>query len=106
MRKKELLAAAVDRRADANIETAWCQMIKRKYEHSGDKYVYRYQKMIMADAIYCGGEGILQVSIWQHDDESGGMLDIPRFYLFISRTENRHLTYDLREEKWREAINR
>lgn len=98
MRKKELLAAAVDRRADVGLQNAWCQMVKRDYECS-ECYKYRFSRLLMADIIRVREKEILQVSMWIHSG-GGGMVDIPQCYVFIDREAKEWITYDLVEEKW------
>ena len=103
MRKKELLAAAVDRRSDTGLQNAWCQMVKRDYVYNKSCYMYRFGRLILADVIRVGKKEILQVSMWVHSG-NGGMVDVPEYHIFIDRAEKKWITYDLEEEKWKTAM--
>lgn len=100
MRKKDLLAAAVDRRMDGEMMTKCCQMIKKKY-YSGETFVYRYGRLIAADIIEARGKQILQVSVW--NNEKRGLVDVPKYHVFLDREDGKHMTWELLPEKWRKA---
>ena len=84
MRKKELLEAAVDRRADEGLQNAWCQMVKKKYTYNENGFEYRFGRLIIADTIRVRQKEILQISMWIHGN-NGGMVDVPKYYIFADR---------------------
>ena len=103
MRKKDLLIAAVDRRSDEGLEKAWCQMVKEDYVYNKNCFKYRYGRLIIADVIRVDQKEILQISMWIHGN-NGGMVDVPKYYIFVDREERKWITYGLENEKWSEAM--
>lgn len=103
MRKKELLEAAVDRRADEGLQNAWCQMVKKKYTYNENCFEYQFGRLIIADTIRVRQKEILQISMWIHGN-NGGMVDVPKYYIFADREERKWITYNLEDEKWSEAM--
>lgn len=102
MRKKELLAAAVDRRMDYEMQQAAIEMQPRRYKYHKEEMEYRYGRLIAADIIWADNAEILQISVWVHDRYSW-LMDVPKYYIFIDREKNHWINYELAGGKWRTA---
>ncbi len=99
MRKKELLAAVVDRRMDYEMQQAVIEMQPRRYKYHKEEREYRYGRLIAADVIRAGNAEILQISLWVHD-RSSWVLDVPKYYIFLDREKRQWMNYELTSGKW------
>lgn len=97
MRKKDLLTLPEIKITKEIIDTAMNDKpIKNTTCYGGEYYSYTYKEYYRAKVF----NGILKVAIFTRDDV---VRKKPSYEIYISKEENRYLTYDTIEDKWRTA---
>lgn len=101
MRKAELLNSGKLEATKEMIDIAKSDKPKEKTEGYGrSSKVYTYYWFIRAKIIEAKEGPILKVGLFRRKELVRG-LKTPAYTVFISKAENKHLTYDYDEDKWR-----
>lgn len=96
MKKKELLNLPEINITKEIINIAMNDKPVKKIEYGRSHYVYAYKDYYKAKVF----DGILKVAIFTRDDL---IRKKPSYEIYISKEENKYLTYDTKENKWRTA---
>lgn len=102
MKKTELLNSSKLEATKDMIELAINQVPEKEQMFGKTKYVYPYYWFYRAKVIEVSSNKILKIAVFRRKELARGFRT-PAYEIFISKEENRQMTYDYDNKKWRTA---